>query len=49
MDDVSCIGTEIDIKDCPHSDSVNCDENEGAGVVCRGTLSRFFISQNNIM
>ena len=44
MDDVSCIGNEIDIKECPHSDAVNCDENEGAGVVCKGRLSGFLIS-----
>ena len=44
MDDVSCMGTEMDIKECPHSDAVNCDENEGAGIVCEGILSRLLIS-----
>ena len=44
MDDVGCIGTEIDIKDCPHSDSVNCNENEGAGVVCKGRIRGILIT-----
>ena len=43
MDDVSCVGTETDIKECPHSHAVNCNENEGAGAVCEGSLTLFVV------
>ena len=36
MDDVRCNGTETDFEKCPHSRAINCNENEGAGVSCKG-------------
>ena len=34
MDDVQCVGTETDIRSCPHLTSGNCGPTEGAGVRC---------------
>ena len=38
MDDVKCVGTEESLEDCPHSSEDNCDEKEGAGVICYGKM-----------
>jgi len=38
MDDVFCTGTENSVLDCPHSTTHNCEENEGAGVICNKGL-----------
>ena len=40
-DDVECQGYEKTFDDCKHLNVDNCDENEGAGVVCgpRGKLT----------
>ena len=35
MDNVRCNGTEARLEDCYHLDSDDCDDLEGAGVVCR--------------
>ncbi|XP_055956391.1 deleted in malignant brain tumors 1 protein [Patella vulgata] len=39
LDDVGCIGTEMDIKDCTNSgfSPRDCHHNQDAGVVCNGT------------
>jgi hypothetical protein len=34
MDNVKCRGDEQSIVDCPHDDDDDCNELEGAGVVC---------------
>ena len=34
MDDVSCSGSERDIKECNYSPVDNCGASEGAGVIC---------------
>jgi len=36
MDNVHCLGTEKDIRDCPHDSIDNCERDEGAGVICSG-------------
>ena len=37
-DDVECQGTELRLDDCRHDDKENCNEKEGAGVVCDRAL-----------
>ncbi len=39
LDDVSCIGTESSIVECPHGglNIHNCAHSEDAGVHCKGT------------
>jgi len=39
MDNVHCLGTEKDIRDCPHDSIDNCKSDEGAGVICSGAKS----------
>jgi hypothetical protein len=34
FDDVKCRGYEMALEDCPHTDYDDCDDTEGAGVVC---------------
>ena len=34
MDEVICDGTESSLLDCEHSETHDCSENEGAGVIC---------------
>ena len=38
LDDVACVGTETNLKDCSHRgwNISNCDHSEDAGVVCSG-------------
>ena len=33
-DEVECKGYEESIDECPHKNEHNCNQNEGAGVVC---------------
>ena len=35
---VRCNGTEEIIEDCPYSDSNDCGQSDGAGVICRGNV-----------
>ena len=37
FDDVNCIGTETDIRQCAHINPGNCGVTEGAGVRCSNT------------
>ena len=37
-DNVQCIGTETNLDDCPHDNSHNCSNFEGAGVECDPTV-----------
>ena len=39
MDDVSCTGDEVDIKDCQHITWHNCGSYEGLGAICFGDSS----------
>ena len=34
MDDVSCLGNETSLLDCPHVTVDNCGSHEAAGVIC---------------
>ena len=34
LDDVACVGTELDLFDCPANTMHNCDHSEDAGVIC---------------
>ena len=34
-DEVECLGTEASLQDCPHSDTEDCNPQDGAGVVCK--------------
>ena len=34
MDDVSCLGNETSLLDCPHAIVDNCGSHEAAGVIC---------------
>ena len=35
MDNVDCVGDELDIEKCVHFIEDNCGKDEGAGVVCK--------------
>ena len=39
MDDVSCTGNEVDIRDCQHITWHNCGSYEGLGAICFGDSS----------
>ena len=38
VDEIKCKGTEETLDDCPYRTIEDCDENEGAGVICHGMI-----------
>jgi hypothetical protein len=38
-DNVACSGIELRLEDCPHVNSDDCSQYEGAGVVCNTTYN----------
>ena len=47
LDNVNCIGTELNIEDCSHNSKwglTNCNHDQDAGVKCRATNGKYSIA-----